>query len=99
MPAMETTSQAPRDPVHRGGWQFWIDRGGTFTDVIGLSPAGRLHVRKVSSAGTGAASGGDPGLAAARAILAAAHGATAGVTAVKVGTTVATNALLTRSGE
>ncbi len=81
----------------RGGWQFWIDRGGTFTDVIGLSPAGELHVRKVSSAAAPGA--GDPGLAAARAILAAAGGSATGVAAVKVGTTVATNALLTRSGE
>jgi Hydantoinase/oxoprolinase N-terminal region len=29
------------------GWQFWIDRGGTFTDVIGLAPSGELHIRKV----------------------------------------------------
>jgi len=31
------------------GWQFWIDRGGTFTDVIGLAPSGELHIRKVLS--------------------------------------------------
>src|SRR5579871_2150355 len=101
------------------GWQFWIDRGGTFTDVIGVSPAGALHVRKVPSAGN--AGGADPGLEAARAILAEATAAsraeragqeTAGtavmsvrtcaparVATVKVGTTVATNALLTRAGE
>ena len=30
-------------------WQFWIDRGGTFTDVIGVSPTGQLHIRKVLS--------------------------------------------------
>ena len=30
-------------------WQFWIDRGGTFTDCIGQSPEGRLHVTKVLS--------------------------------------------------
>ncbi|MBV8783405.1 MAG: hydantoinase B/oxoprolinase family protein [Gammaproteobacteria bacterium] len=75
-------------------WQFWIDRGGTFTDVIGLDPAGALHVRKVPSAGVGAA---DPGLAAAAALLAECGGGRIGL--VKVGTTVATNALLTRSGE
>ena len=103
MQAMETTSQAPRDPVQRTGWQFWIDRGGTFTDVIGLSPAGALHVRKVPSIAMDAAAG-DPGVRAACAILrdAARTGgaaAPATVAAVKVGTTVATNALLTRSGE
>jgi 5-oxoprolinase (ATP-hydrolysing) len=100
MPAMETLSQAPRSS--RDGWQFWIDRGGTFTDVIGLSPAGVLHVRKVPSV-SGDASAGDPGLGAVRAILAAAGAAQApagaAIAAVKVGTTVATNALLTRSGE
>src|SRR6266478_2689597 len=99
MQAMETLSQSSRRRVVKAqGWQFWIDRGGTFTDVIGLSPAGELHVRKVLSASAGAAAG-DPGLRAARAILAAAGAAPRAVAAVKVGTTVATNALLTRSGE
>jgi 5-oxoprolinase (ATP-hydrolysing) len=98
MPAMESTSQAPADQP-RNGWQFWIDRGGTFTDVIGLSPQGALHVRKVPSITGGA--GADPGLSAARAILAEAapSGSASPIAAVKVGTTVATNALLTRSGE
>jgi len=101
---METPSQAPSGSHAHRGWQFWIDRGGTFTDVIGLSPAGVLHVRKVPSVPTDGAPG-DPGVQAARAILAA-DTATAtravpppAVEAVKVGTTVATNALLTRSGE
>ncbi len=100
---METVSQASvRAPPAAAGWQFWIDRGGTFTDVIGVSPAGALHVRKVPSVGTAGA--GDPGLTAARAILAEAAatpaaGSAAAVAALKVGTTVATNALLTRAGE
>ena len=103
MQAMETLSQSSNVPgAPRTGWQFWIDRGGTFTDVIGMSPEGLLHVRKVPSVSPGAAAG-DPGLAAARAILegAAPAGGTAraAITAVKVGTTVATNALLSRSGE
>jgi 5-oxoprolinase (ATP-hydrolysing) len=100
---METPSQAFHPPA--AGWQFWIDRGGTFTDVIGLSPEGALHVRKLPSLPSGGAAG-DPGLRAARAILEAAgqpqpaaRAAPAAVAAVKVGTTVATNALLTRSGE
>ncbi len=95
---METGSQASCEPAPQGrGWQFWIDRGGTFTDVIGLSPAAALHVRKVPSvtAGDGA---GDPGLAAVRELMTqAACGER--IESVKVGTTVATNALLTRSGE
>ncbi|HVO47003.1 MAG TPA: hydantoinase B/oxoprolinase family protein [Steroidobacteraceae bacterium] len=98
-------------------WQFWIDRGGTFTDVVGLSPAGELHVRKVLSSSPATQGGGtDPGIRGARDILAAAghsaddpsgHGtpgtpATPGsplIQTVKVGTTVATNALLERKGE
>src|ERR1700761_5713365 len=75
------------------GWQFWIDRGGTFTDVIGLSPNGQLHVRKVLSQLSGAE---DPGMRGARDILST---STDTVAAVKVGTTVATNALLERKGE
>src|ERR1700730_4630265 len=99
MQAMETLSQSSRRRVVKAqGWQFWIDRGGTFTDVIGLSPAGELHVRKVLSAPSAGAAG-DPGLRAARAILALTSAAPPAVAAVKVGTTVATNALLTRTGE
>ena len=75
------------------GWQFWIDRGGTFTDVIGVSPAGQLHVRKVLSQLGGAR---DPGIRGARDILSSSE---APVHAVKIGTTVATNALLERTGE
>ena len=83
------------------GWQFWIDRGGTFTDVIGLAPSGELHIRKVLSVQPGAADGGDPGIRAARNILGATSQETpeGRVDAVKVGTTVATNALLERKGE
>src|SRR5919109_2983732 len=99
MQATQTLSQSSAARgAHPPGWQFWIDRGGTFTDVIGLSPAGELHVCKVPSAPSQGAAG-DPGLAAARAILASAGSAAHAVAAVKGGTTVATNALLTRSGE
>src|SRR3984957_9212863 len=56
------------------GWQFWIDRGGTFTDVIGLAPSGELHIRKVLSVQPGSADGGDPGIRAAREILEGAAG-------------------------
>ena len=80
------------------GWQFWIDRGGTFTDVIGLAPSGELHIRKVLSVQPGARDAADPGIRAAREILNSAQ-ETPHVDAVKVGTTVATNALLERKGE
>ena len=96
MQVMETLK--PARPPRAAGWQFWIDRGGTFTDVVGLAPDGALHIRKVLSVPAGRAAAADPGLAAARDIRAAvAPGAP--VAEVKVGTTVATNALLTRSGE
>jgi 5-oxoprolinase (ATP-hydrolysing) len=83
------------------GWQFRIDRGGTFTDVIGLAPSGELHIRKVLSVQPGSADGGDPGIRAAREILEGAAGGRpeSRIDVVKVGTTVATNALLERKGE
>ncbi|HEY6924616.1 MAG TPA: hydantoinase/oxoprolinase family protein, partial [Steroidobacteraceae bacterium] len=85
----------------RPDWQFWIDRGGTFTDVVGLSPTGELHIRKVLSAQPGGADGTDPGIRAAHEILSATlpAGQNSRIDAVKVGTTVATNALLERKGE
>ena len=96
MQAMEKLSQSNEAREARAGWQFWIDRGGTFTDVIGLSPGGALHVRKVPSLPV--ADGEDPGLTAAAAILATAGEPGARIEMVKVGTTVATNALLTHTG-
>src|SRR3984893_1352481 len=99
MQAMEKLSQSSRRrPVPTAGWQFWIDRGGTFTDVIGLSPGGELHGPRAPPRPAGGAAG-DPGVRAARAILAGASAAPPAVAAVKVGTTVATSALLPRSGE
>ncbi len=77
-------------------WQFWIDRGGTFTDVVAHSPAGTRLVRKVLSQSPGQRE--DAAVAAVRAILAE-HGAHLdAIGAVKMGTTVATNALLERKG-
>ena len=88
MQAMQTTSQALGSAARTAGWQFWIDRGGTFTDVIGLSPTGVLHVRKVPSVPTDGVPG-DPGLRAARAILRTATAAA--IEVVKVGTTASAN--------
>src|SRR5438132_1726437 len=100
MQATQTLSQPPAgEAAPDPAWQFWVDRGGTFTDVIGLSPQGELHVRKVPSRPGGGATGESSELAAARRILESAGGRAGAIAAVKVGTTVATNALLTRSGE
>ncbi len=76
------------------GWQFWIDRGGTFTDVVARSPAGRLVVRKLLSENPDRYA--DAAVEAVRTILAD-HGG-GGIDAIKMGTTVATNALLERKG-
>jgi 5-oxoprolinase (ATP-hydrolysing) len=35
--------------IAAGSWDFWIDRGGTFTDIVGRDPSGALHARKVLS--------------------------------------------------
>ena len=77
------------------GWQFWIDRGGTFTDIIGRAPGGRLHVEKRLSEDGGAA---DPGVAGILDIALREGGADAAIDVVRIGTTVATNALLERRG-
>ena len=76
-----------------------MDRGGTFTDVIGRDPGGRLHVRKLLSESPAY---GDAAVQAIRDLLGLEAGApipTGAIGAVKMGTTVATNALLERKGE
>jgi|GEM_PF-1546831 len=82
------------------GWQFWIDRGGTFTDVVGRRPDGGLAVHKLLSDSPERYR--DAALQGIRDLLglgAAEPLPTALIDAVKMGTTVATNALLERKGE
>ena len=81
-------------------WDFWIDRGGTFTDVIGRDPSGRLHAKKMLSENP--RSYRDAAVQGIRELLGLATGApipTGLVNEVRMGTTVATNALLERKGE
>ena len=81
-------------------WQFWIDRGGTFTDVIGRRPDGVLVTHKLLSENP--AQYADAAVAGIRHLLGIAPGAAIPadrIDAVKMGTTVATNALLERKGE
>ncbi|MBX6374556.1 MAG: hydantoinase B/oxoprolinase family protein [Acetobacteraceae bacterium] len=83
-----------------GKWQFWIDRGGTFTDIVARDPAGRLSTRKLLSENPGRYR--DAAVAGIRECLGLAPGAPIPpglIEAVKMGTTVATNALLERKGE
>jgi len=81
-------------------WQFWIDRGGTFTDIVARDPAGRLSTHKLLSENPGRYR--DAAVAGIKTILGIPLDAPipAGlIDAVKMGTTVATNALLERKGE
>src|SRR2546425_8628022 len=81
-------------------WQFWIDRGGTFTDVVARRPDGGIVAQKLLSEDPGRYR--DAAVEGIRRLLGTAPGAPiAGDTieVVKMGTTVATNALLERKGE
>jgi 5-oxoprolinase (ATP-hydrolysing) len=81
-------------------WQFWIDRGGTFTDIVARRPDGALVTHKLLSENPEHYV--DAAVAGIRHLLGTAPGAplpAAAIEAVKMGTTVATNALLERKGE
>ena len=81
-------------------WQFWIDRGGTFTDIVARDPNGRLSTHKLLSENPSRYP--DAAIAGIKSVLGVAldavipHGL---IDAVKMGTTVATNALLECKGE
>src|SRR5690348_8596053 len=84
----------------RRGWQFWIDRGGTFTDVVARRPDGALVTHKLLSDNPERYR--DAALQGIRELLRLAPGAAIpgdAIDAVKMGTTVATNALLERKGD
>src|SRR5918999_2131248 len=81
-------------------WQFWIDRGGTFTDVVACRPDGGLVTRKLLSENPERYR--DAAVAGIRLVLELAPGEAIPadrIAVVKMGTTVATNALLERKGE
>jgi 5-oxoprolinase (ATP-hydrolysing) len=87
------------DPEQRRRWEFWIDRGGTFTDIVALRPDGRLVAHKLLSDNPRAYA--DAAVAGIRQLLGLRPGEEfpAGqVGSVRLGTTVATNALLERKG-
>ncbi len=89
------------DPSPQGArWQFWIDRGGTFTDLVGKRPDGALVTHKLLSENPEQYR--DAAVAGIRHLLGLKAGepvTPARVECVKMGTTVATNALLERKGE
>src|ERR1700694_211742 len=81
-------------------WQFWIDRGGTFTDIVARRPDGSIATHKLLSENPGCYA--DAALAGIRRIFNLNEGQpipVGEIEAVKMGTTVATNALLERKGE
>ena len=83
-----------------GKWEFWIDRGGTFTDVVARDPDGRVVARKLLSENPEHYP--DAALQGIRDCLGVPAGApipSDRIAAVKMGTTVATNALLERKGD
>jgi 5-oxoprolinase (ATP-hydrolysing) len=81
-------------------WEFWIDRGGTFTDVVARTPDGQLRTAKLLSEAPERYP--DAAVQGIRDLLGLTPGdplPTGAIRAVKMGTTVATNALLERKGE
>ena len=83
-----------------GTWDFWIDRGGTFTDIIGRAPDGSLAARKLLSENPQAYA--DAAVQGIRELLELESNQPippGRIGSVKMGTTVATNALLERKGE
>src|SRR5690606_36054309 len=81
-------------------WQFWVDRGGTFTDIVAITPQKKLLTRKLLSENPSQYE--DAAIEGIRELLEVAAGDPIPVDVidgVKMGTTVATNALLERKGE
>ena len=86
--------------AHEGKWDFWIDRGGTFTDIVARAPDGGVRCHKLLSENPEAYS--DAAIQGIRDLMEIAGGAaipSERIATVKMGTTVATNALLERKGD
>lgn len=91
---------SPNADAYPPKWQFWVDRGGTFTDVIGMRPDGTLATAKMLSENPEQYP--DAAVAGIRKLLGLRPDEAIPaqqIQAVKMGTTVATNALLERKGE
>ena len=85
--------------MSHGGWQFWIDRGGTFTDLVARRPDGALLTHKLLSENPEQYR--DAAIQGIRELLSLKPGEPIPpvIEVVKMGTTVATNALLERKGD
>jgi 5-oxoprolinase (ATP-hydrolysing) len=96
---MASATPAPNKTIE-GLWDFWIDRGGTFTDIVARTPQGDLLTKKLLSENPEAYR--DAAVEGIRRFLGVKTGERVPaekIAAVKMGTTVATNALLERKGE
>ena len=82
--------------VKNNKWQFWIDRGGTFTDVVALCPDGSLETMKILSENPEQYA--DAAAEGIRRFVTTSKWHSNSVETIKMGTTVATNALLERRG-
>ena len=82
--------------INRARWRFWVDRGGTFTDVVARDPHGTLHTAKLLSQDPGRYD--DAAVEAMRRLTGVGNGPLPPAE-LRLGTTVATNALLERDGE
>jgi len=80
-------------------WDFWIDRGGTFTDIVARDPGGRLTTLKLLSDSDAYPDAAIEGIRRALGLRPGEPIPPGAIAAVKMGTTVATNALLERKGE
>ena len=80
-------------------WEFWIDRGGTFTDVVGLDPDGAFHQLKLLSRSDRYEDAAVEGIRRLLGLGPDTSVPSGTISDVKMGTTVATNALLERQGE
>jgi len=96
----DTPPVATDSSPHPERWEFWIDRGGTFTDVVARRPDGSLATAKLLSENPEQYP--DAAVEGIRRLLGLTHGepiTPQQVACVKMGTTVATNALLERKGD
>jgi len=99
-PASQTTDQTTDQTTGQPKWQFWIDRGGTFTDIVARKPDGSLLTHKLLSENPERYA--DAAIQGIRELLDVPAGEkipAEKIEAVKMGTTVATNALLERKGD
>jgi len=95
-----TTIATETEGLAETGWQFWVDRGGTFTDIVARKPDGELITHKLLSENPEAYK--DAAVQGIRDLLGVAQSdpiPAERIDAVKMGTTVATNALLERKGD